>query len=495
MVAAAAPPRIRYAKSGDVHIAYQVAGDGPVDLVFAPGSVSNLDVYWENPDLAQWFREVAAFTRLIVFDKRGTGLSDRTLGSPTLDERTDDIRAVMDAAGSERAVLFGLSEGATMSALFAATYPNRTTGLVLFGGYPRGGFSPDYPWGRTRESLDEVLAQIESDWDGYVDGFASNLAPSRGDDPAFRAWVARLVRYGGTPASEIARRKLNWQIDIRPILASIRAPTLVLHPADDRMVPSKSGRALAQGIAGSRYAEYPSADHAFWVGRGSREYVAGEVRRFVEGLRGPEDTDRVLTTVMFTDLVGSTATASSLGDRRWGELLGAHLAASRETISRFRGQQVKNLGDGVLVTFDGPTRAVRCACELRDRVGQLGLQLRVGLHTGEVVVRDRDVEGIAVHLASRLVERAKGGEILVSGTVRDLAVGSGLQFSTRGVRSLRGVAGKWRIFAAEPLPSDSVPVPDPTPARPAGPPARGGRGAAGRRAPTRARAAPRPGRH
>ena len=440
-------PRTKYAKSGKVHVAYQVVGSGPVDLVISPGAVSHLDLYWQNPDLVAFFREVTEFARLILFDKRGTGLSDRSVGIATLEDRMDDIRAVMDAAGSRRAVIFGFSEGATMSILFAATHPERTRGLIVYGGYARGRWAADYPWGDTKEDSDKLFNSVENDWDGYIQDFAHTVAPSRANEPDFKAWFERLVRYSVTPGSLLALGEMNQQIDIRSILPSVRVPTLVLHPTEDRFALEPEGRYVAEHIPGSKLVEFPGTDHFFFVTSAVRAFVTEEIRRFVRGLEPSSEADRVLTTVLFTDIVGSTERATSLGDREWGRLLSQHFALTRTEIARFHGTEIKTLGDGVVATFDGPTRAVRCACEIRSRSRELGLQLRAGLHTGECVLKDGDIEGVAVHFASRVMEKAGPGEVLVSGTVRDLSAGSDLRFVERGVRSLKGVQGKWRVYA------------------------------------------------
>ncbi len=444
------PPKTQYAKSGEVHVAYQCLGQGAVDFVLAPGFVSNLDVYWESPDLATWFQEVASFARLILFDKRGTGLSDRGVGVPTLEERADDIRAVMDAVDSKRAVLFGLSEGATMCALFGATYPERTLGLILLGGSARAAWAPDYPWGETPEAFERGLARLEVDWDGAFEGLAAVLAPDRASDPGFQAWVARLVRHSITPDAEIARRRMNREMDVRSILTSIRVPTLVLHATDDRVVSVEEGRYLARSIPAARLVEYPSSDHLFMTNPAARDFVTREIRAFVEGLKTIPTSNRVLTTILFADIVRSTEHAVKLGDREWGSLLGQCLTAAGQAIALYQGREVKTLGDGLLATFDGPTRAVRCASEIRARARALGLDMRLGVHTGECVLKENDIEGIAVHIASRIQAKATPGEILTSSTVRDLSAGSGLRFVDRGLRSMKGVDGRLRVFAVDP---------------------------------------------
>ena len=442
-------PKTFYAKSGQVHVAYQVIGQGPIDLVISPGAPSHLVVYWESPDLRAFLEELTRFARLIVFDKRGTGMSDRVAGPATLEDRMDDIRAVMDAAGSQRAWHFGAFEGAAMSILFAATYPERTLGLILCGGYSRGRRAPDYPWGDTEEDFQRLNDAVEKDFPGWVEDFGRTLAPSRANDPEFKSWVARLLQFSHTPGSVVTHGAMNQLIDVRPILPAVHVPTLVLHATGDQMAFVDEGRYIAERIPGAKFVEIEGVDHFFFVQPKARAFVAEEIRRFVRGLPRPSEADRVLKTVLFTDIVGSTQRLSSLGDREWGRMLNQHFSVAREEIVRFRGHEVKTLGDGLVATFDGPTRAVRCACAIRDRSRALGFEIRAGLHTGECVVTDRDIEGIAVHLASRVMEKARPGEVLASGTVRDLSAGSDLQFVDRGTRSLKGVQGRWRLYATD----------------------------------------------
>jgi class 3 adenylate cyclase len=442
-------PDVRYAKSGEVHVAYQVIGEGPIDLVFAPGRVSHLEVYWENPDLAAFFTDVATFARLILFDKRGTGLSDRGVGVATLEDRMDDIRAIMDAAGSSKATVFGLSEGATMAILFAATYPEKTAGLIAFGGFAKGAWAPDYPWGRKAAAFAEGIEAIERDWNAATTEWATTLAPSRAGDAGFREWVGRLTRAGVTPGDEIARRKMNRVMDVRSVLPAIRVPTLVIHPSDDKMIAVDEGRYLAEHIPGARLIEYPSPDHLFVANPGSRQFVTREVRSFVQGLHSTPESDRILTTVLFTDIVGSTRRAVELGDQAWGRLLGEHFSLSQAEVARFRGREIKRTGDGILAIFDGPTRAVRCACSIRDKVRSLGLEIRAGLHTGECVLKGIDIEGVAVHTAARVCEAAEGGSVMVSGTVRDLSAGSDVRFGEWKSLPLKGLDGDTRLYIVQ----------------------------------------------
>ncbi len=440
-------PPVRYARSGDVHIAYQVLGEGPLDLVYVPGWVSHLEHAWEEPGVARFYRRLASFSRLILFDKRGTGLSDRVSDAalPNLEQRMDDLRAVMDAAGSERAALFGISEGGPLSVLFAATYPVRTTALVLYGTYARFLQAADYPWRPSTAAFEAFVHAIEERWGQPLS--VRVFAPSAGDDPHFRAWWASAMRLGASPGAALALLRMNTEIDVRDILPAVRVPTLFLHRAGDRLVDPGASRDLAARIPGARYVELAGADHLPFVG--DSDAIVAEVQEFLTGVRTSVEPERVLATVMFVDIVDSTAQAAALGDRRWGELLDAHLRLLRREITRFRGCEIKALGDGILATFDGPTRAIRCACVIRDIVRPLGVEVRAGLHTGEIERRGDDVGGIAVHIGARIAAGAAPGEVLVSSTVKDLAAGSALRFADRGTHALRGVPGEWRLFAVE----------------------------------------------
>lgn len=444
-------PEIRYAKSGDIHVAYQTVGNGPIDLVLVRTTISHLEALWEEPSMARFLRDLASVSRLILFDKRGTGLSDRHVGMATLEDRIDDIRAVLDAVGSKRTVLFGTADGAPMSALFAATYPERTAGLILWGGITRGLWAPDYPWAATKEQQEALMAQDERDWgsDAHIDRLTALLAPSRLGDEQFRRWRKRLTRSGASPAEGLALAKMNLEIDVRPILSSIHCPTLVVHATGDRSVPLASGRYLAANIPGAKFLEIPTSDHLIWVNSEPTAVLVSAVRQFVDSLHGTPESDRILTTVLFADIVGSTRRAAEMGDAAWSRVLGEFTETSQTEVNRFRGRMIKSTGDGLLATFDGPTRAVRCGCALRDQARALGLELRVGLHSGECLLRQGDVLGIAVHIASRVSEAAGPGEVLVSGTVRDLSVGSELRFRDRGSHVFRGVEGEWRTFSAE----------------------------------------------
>jgi class 3 adenylate cyclase/pimeloyl-ACP methyl ester carboxylesterase len=436
-------PEICYAKSGNVRIAYQVTGSGPLDLVFVPGYISNLEAWWDEPDWAHLRSRLAAFSRLILFDKRGTGLSDAIAGIASLEDRMDDVRAVLDAAGSRRAALLGFSEGGSMSMLFAATYPERTSALVLYGSYAENAdrhlFSDD--------QFEAMLEEIDRIWGTGV-RCVRRFAPSRAEDKdALRAW-ARWERRGASPSAAVALARMNREIDIRHVLPVIQVPTVVLHRSGDTAIPFEAGRYLAETIPGAKLVELPGIDH--WAPTiGDIDTLTDEIQQFLTGSRGQAEPDRVLATVMFTDIVDSTKRAAALGDRDWRRLLDRHNEAVRQEIERFRGRAVKNLGDGFLATFDGPARAVRCAAAIADRLRPLEIQVRSGLHTGEIELTPDDVAGIAVHIAARVAEKAHSGEVLVSSTVRDLVAGSGLRFGDRGSHVLRGFPEPLRLFATE----------------------------------------------
>ncbi len=429
-----AQPVTRYAKSGDVHIAYQVFGSGATDLVFAPGFISHIENYWDHPDLARWLLRLAAFSRVIMFDKRGTGLSDPVAEIPSLELRMDDVRAVMDAAGSESAAVLGVSEGGALAALFAATHPQRCRQLVLYGAFAR------FPI--TAEVLAPLYAYIDQAWGNGLSLPA--FAPSRQADPAMLQWWGRFERLGASPAAVTAVVRMAAETDVSDIVASIRVPTLVIHCKDDTLIPIACGRFLAQNIPGARLVELPGKDHLFFM----HDAIGDYAEEFITGSVSPPESERVLATVLFTDIVGSTARAEQLGDRRWHDLLDVHHAAVRRELSRHRGSEVKSLGDGFLATFDGPARAVRCACAIVDAVRPLDIEVRCGLHTGEIDAAAGDVQGIAVHIASRIVALAGADEILVSRTVKDLVAGSGLGFAQRGSHPLKGLQEPMELFAA-----------------------------------------------
>jgi pimeloyl-ACP methyl ester carboxylesterase len=436
---------VQYTRSGDVHVAYQVVGEGPIDLVMAMGAFTNLEVLWDNPDYRRLCEELGSFARLLLFDKRGMGLSDR-VHFGTLEERMDDIRAVMDAAGSESAALMGVSEGGPLSILFAATYPDRTRALILAGAEVKEEATEDWPWGEcTRAELEAFLEPeaIRQRWgkgltlDAYI--------PSRAGDEELRAWLGRLQVQSGSPADAIAFMRMAFEIDIRDIVPSIKVPTLVVHRTGDRVCHVENGRFLARHIEGAKYVELPGEDHSIWTDR-SEELVA-EVREFLTGVREPAEPDRVLATVLFTDIVGSTDRARELGDRRWGDLLERHNDVVRHDLERYRGREVDTAGDGFFATFDGPARAIRCARSIVGDVRAVGLEVRAGLHTGECELTGEAVRGIAVHTGARVAAEAGAGEVFVSQTVKDLVAGSGIEFEDRGVHQLKGIPGDWRLYS------------------------------------------------
>jgi class 3 adenylate cyclase len=444
-----AAPKTRYARSGDVNIAYQIAGEGPIDLVYVPGWVSNIETAWEDPHVSRFLERLASFSRLILFDKRGTGLSDRVSISelPTLEQRMDDVRAVMDAADSERAALFGASEGGVMCALFGATYPDRTAALVLYGSYAKGTVTADYPHGLAeQEAIDEFIAALTELWDD-AGGLLNVWAPSASDDPVTQAAFGRYLRTGASPSAVVALTRMNAAVDIRHVLPVIAVPTLVIHRSEDMIVPVEAGRDLAAKIQGAKYVEQSGEDHLWF--HGDADAILGEVEEFLTGTRAAEIVDRILATVMFTDIVESTRKAAALGDRRWRDLLARHDTLMRRELERHRGREVKTLGDGFLATFDGPARAIRCACSARDAMRGLGVEVRAGLHTGECELIGEDLGGIAVNIGARVGSVAGPGEVLVSRTVTDLVAGSGIEFTDRGVHSLKGVPGEWQLYAVK----------------------------------------------
>src|SRR5512132_2399584 len=442
-------PETRYAKSGDASIAYQVVGDGPIDLVLVLGFATHLELQWQSPPQARFFERLASFSRLIIFDKRGTGLSDPVAEVPTLELRIDDVRAVMDAAGSEQAALFGISEGGPMSVLFAATHPERVSALVLHGAMGRTTEAPDYPWAAPAEALRESAAEfIAPNWGQDAEGMLELFSPSFAGTPESAEFTARMERSSASPAMVQQLFEMFLDIDVRAVLPTIRVPTLVIHRRGDRVVNRRAGEELASQIPGARYVELPGIDHVPWAG--DSDAVLGEVEEFLTGARSAAEPDRVLATVMFTDIVGSTERAAELGDARWRELLAAHQAAVRRELERFKGREVKTLGDGLLATFDGPARAIRCGRAIVESARSLDLDIRIGLHCGEVEVMDEDVGGIAVHIAARVGALAGAGEVLVTSTVKDLVAGSGIQFTDRGAKQLKGIPDEWRLFAAAP---------------------------------------------
>jgi pimeloyl-ACP methyl ester carboxylesterase len=436
-------PETHYAKSGDLNIAYQVVGEGPFDLVYVPGWISNVELMWEEPAHAHVLGRLASFSRLILFDKRGTGLSDPVPLDrlPTLEERMDDVRAVMDAVGSERAAVFGFSEGGVMSILFAATHPERTLALAVYGTFAKRIWSPDYPWAPTPEARQREFEELERNWATRMD--LDQLAPSESE--AFKERLAAYFRRSASPGAAVALLRMNTQHDIRHVLGAIRVPTLVIHRTHDRDVKVEEGRWIAAHIPAAKYVELPGDSHTLWGG--DTDEIVDEVEEFFTGARPSRDLDRVLATVLFTDIVGSTRMASEVGDSRWRDLLRRHDDSVRRELDRFRGREVDNAGDGFLATFDGPARAVRCAVSAHAAVRELGIELRAGVHTGECELDGEKVRGIAVHTGARVAALAGPGEVLVSSTVKDLVAGSGLEFEDRGRHELKGVPGEWTLYA------------------------------------------------
>lgn len=438
-----AVPETRYARNGDVHLAYQVVGEGPHDVVFVPNWLSHIEHLWEEPGVRRFLERIASFSRLILFDRRGTGLSDRAVGTPVVEDEMHDVLAVLDAAGSERAALFAITAAAPMSMLFAASHPERTTHLVLYAAMATLARTEDTPWAFTREQRERLSERLAEDWGSGARMEA--YAPSMTGDPAFRAWYAKLERLAVSPGSVRCLSGINLEIDMRRVLPAIRVPTLVLHRREDRVVDPRHSHLLAELIPGARRVELTGIDTIPTVG--DADALLDEVEEFLTGERRAIERDRVLKTVMFTDIVASTTRAAELGDRRWRDLLGRHDEVVRRELTRHHGHPVKSIGDGFLATFDGPARAIRCAVALGRAVEELGLAVRTGLHTGEVEVIGEDVGGLAVHIGARVSALAGAGEVLVSSTVKDLVVGSEIDFAERGVHALKGVPGEWRLFA------------------------------------------------
>jgi pimeloyl-ACP methyl ester carboxylesterase len=435
-------PETRYAKSAEVHIAYQVVGSGPRDLVLVPGWVSHLEYEWEEPWFSRFLRRLASFCRLILLDRRGTGLSDRVAGLPSLEQRMDDVRAVMDAVGSERAAILGISEGGPMAMMFAATYPERVSALVLCATFARLVEGPDYPIGVRADVFASFVERMREAWGkgATVDAFAPTLA----GDERFRETWARMERFAVSPAGFQALMRMAGETDARHILPVIRVPTLVVHRSGDLVVRVGQARYAAERIAGAKYVELPGNDHFPWVGD---DAMIDEVEEFLTGARPALEADRVLATVLFSDIVASTEHAAKVGDRRWREVLESYLALVRRELVRFRGREVNTTGDGMLASFDGPARAIRCACAIRAGVSQLRIEVRAGLHTGECAIIGDEVGGIAVHIGARVAAAAGAGEVLVSATVKDLVAGSGIAFEPRGTHALKGVPGEWPLYA------------------------------------------------
>jgi class 3 adenylate cyclase len=436
-----------YATAGELNIAYQILGSGPADLVYVPGLVNHIEGTWDEPALARHCRRLASFSRLILFDKRGSGMSDRVAvwDKPTLEQRMDDVSAVMDAAGSERAALFATADGTPVAMLFAASYPERVTALILYAASARISTAPDYPIGLPDEVVEIILAEGKRTWGDPSSPGIDILAPSLRDNVRWRSALARMQRLAVTPPAAEAYWRMNVETDVRAVLPTISVPTLILHTSGDLMYPLAQATYVAEHIRGASLVELSGTDHLYWSQNG--DAVADEIEEFLSGSRSHGDSDRVLATVLFTDIVDSTATAVGLGDRRWRDLLVSHDQMVRRQLNRYRGKEVKRTGDGFLATFDGPGRAIECACAIRDGARGLDLEIRAGLHTGEIDVGSDDIGGVAVNIAARIEAKAAPSEVLVSRTVKDLVAGSHLQLDTRGRHKLKGVSDSWELFS------------------------------------------------
>jgi class 3 adenylate cyclase len=434
---------VRYAKAGDVHIAYRVFGDGPRDIIMIPGTTSHVELFWDFPPNAHMLKRLSSFARVIVFDKRGQGLSDRVVGEQTLEERTTDVLAVMDAAESKRAAIYGWSEGGAMSLMFSASHPERTEALVLVGAFAS---MRDGVGAIPADTFETLMKQVEEEWGKGV--LVATNAPSRRNDAAFVRWWARLERASASPGAIVKLFRANYEIDVRHILPSIRVPTLIFHRTHDSLVPVRAGRYLAETIPGARWVELPGEDHLIQaMDTEILDRLLDDVQEFLTGTRQRPEPDRMLATLLMNDIVGSTERAVELGDRTWGDLLNQYYATVRKEVAAFRGHEVNTTGDGVLATFDGPARAIRCAASIREHVHALGIAIRTGVHTGECELVDDGIGGIAVHIAARVMAKARADEILVSSTVKDLVAGSQLAFDERGTHELKGVPGEWRLYA------------------------------------------------
>jgi class 3 adenylate cyclase/pimeloyl-ACP methyl ester carboxylesterase len=450
-------PETRYARSGDYHIAYQVVGDGPVDLVYVPGWISHLDLYWEEPSIARFLGSLASFARLIIFDKRGIGLSDPVppSGMPNLEERTDDVRAILDAIGSEHAVLLGQGYGCPIALFFAASHPERVTHLVLYAPTVKAGVrTDDFPWGPTEEER-RAWQETTSEWgtDEFAATWVARLAPSAADDAQFVEWAGRMMRTAASPATAKAFMRMQAFMDAREVLPLIRVPTLVLDRSEAHMPkgpvdmpPLEESRYIAERIPGAKLVALPGKDYLPWIG--DADGIVSEVARFVTGAAPVRPPDRLLVTVLFTDMVDSTRRAAELGDARWRELLERHNALVRGYLAEYRGQEIDRAGDGFLATFDGPARAIRCAEAVVNSSSREGLEIRAGVHSGEVELLEQGIGGISVHIGARVAAQAAPGEVLVTSTVRDLVAGSGIEFNERGKHALKGVPGRWQLFSA-----------------------------------------------
>lgn len=435
-------PQTHYAKAGTLSIAYQVIGDGPIDLVVVPGWISNIEVFWEDAHVARFFERLSLFTRLILFDKRGTGLSDRGTEAATLEERMDDVRAVLDAVGSSRAALLGYSEGGTMCVLFAATYPDRTAALITIGSYARRLEAPDYPYFTNREEALAAIEAVAADWGGPV--WAEIRMPSVADDPIVMRWWAKFLRMSASADAASALQRMNLEIDVRHVLPMVQAPTLLIHANGDRGVPVGASRQMAEVIPDAKLVELESPDHLPFYDK--PDEIIERIQAFLTGSTKPDLAESRVATLMFTDIVGSTEAAVAKGDLRFGDFMEVHHAAVRAELERYRGEEVNTAGDGFLAAFDGPARAIRCAIAIRDTLSTTGITCRIGLHTGECAVRHGDLVGIALHIASRVSDAASPGAVLVSQTVKDLVAGSGLGFESVGLHHLKGLPDEWHLY-------------------------------------------------
>jgi pimeloyl-ACP methyl ester carboxylesterase len=442
------PPEVQYARNGSIALAYQILGDGPIDVVFQPGFIGNLDMMWEFPPYARFLRRLASFSRLIVADRRGSGLSDRFSPEdlPPLEVLMDDLLVVLDEVGSERASLFGFSDAGCLCAVFAATYPERTNALALYDTAASGAVTDGVPWQWSEETWSSYMDEMAAGWGtlAYAQKVVPWFNPSlAGDDRAAR-WWARFMRQAASPNSAVAIERMWHQIDVRPVLPTIQVPTLVLHRVEDVIEDVEAGRDMARRITGARFVELPGGDNAPWAG--DQDQVLDEIEEFFTGVRRSASADRVLATVLFTDIVGSTERAAALGDTAWNELLEEHHSVVRRQLGAFRGDEVDTTGDGFLATFDGPARAVECGRAITSSVRELGIAVRAGVHTGEIERAGDQVRGIAVHIGARVMSLASASEVLVSQTVKDLVVGSGLVFEDAGEHELKGVPDRWRLY-------------------------------------------------
>ena len=437
-------PKTRFTSAGDVAIAYQVVGNGPIDLIYASGWLHNIDLVWEHAGYNRFLSNLADKCRLILFDKRGTGMSDRDVGAPTLEERTDDIRAVMEAAGSEKAAIFGVSEGANMSTMFAAMYPERVSSLTLIGCYACRKWKPDWPYGMRRADFEKMVKILEQSW-GDLGEFLTMRMPSVAHDPEEIAYHNRLFLHSGSPRTAAKITRLNYELDMRPILPSVQAPTLVLHSSGDRSVSTGEAEELAKAIPNARLKVIEREDHLPWIG--DVDMMADYISDFALSAGGNTSSDRILATILMTDIEGSTKAAAEMGDARWREVIDAHDAAAARAVARNGGRLVKTMGDGILATFTGPSRAVTCARQLRTQASELGLTLRAGIHTGECEQRGDDISGIAVNVAARILDATQGGDCQVSATVKALITGSDITLAQTGTHQFKGVPGEWELFA------------------------------------------------